>query len=218
MNGGLYALTPYSSSGGISSSMNRTSATRSSVVSSPRSTSLTKCVSTCICTCLASAFPFTYANETLPSPTHHLQSPPYNTAQNIAKPQLILRPPIIRQLHKIRQRVLIKRQIERLPLRRPAPHRRRDIHKHLEAHSTNHLRRLAEIAAGPAVGFGEEVLDQAEADVVAHAVELGVDGRVVGFVGRVGEGEVAAELGDEGAVGEGQDFDVDFFGAGSGGG
>lgn len=41
----------YSSSGGISSSSIRTSVTRISVVSLPRSTSCTKCASICICTC-----------------------------------------------------------------------------------------------------------------------------------------------------------------------
>lgn len=35
------------------------------------------------------------------------------------------------------------------------------------------------------------------------------------MLGGGGEGEVAAELGDEGAVGEGDDFGVDFFDAGS---
>ena len=65
------------------------------------------------------------------------------------------------------------------------------------------------------VGFGEEVFDQAHANVVAHAVELGVDGGVVGFGAAGGEGEVAAEGGDDGAVGEGDDFGVDFVDAGS---
>lgn len=65
------------------------------------------------------------------------------------------------------------------------------------------------------VAFGEEVFDQAHADVVAHAVEFGVDGGVVGFAAGGGEGEVAAEGGDDGAVGEGDDFGVDFVDAGS---
>jgi hypothetical protein len=50
---------------------------------------------------------------------------------------------------------------------------------------------------------------------VAHAVELGVDGGVVGFGAAAGQGEVAAEGGDDGAVGEGYDFGVDFVDAGS---
>jgi len=65
------------------------------------------------------------------------------------------------------------------------------------------------------VALGEEVFDQAHADVVAHAVELGVDGGVVGFGAAGGEGEVAAEGGDDGAVGQGDDFGVDFVDAGS---
>lgn len=47
----LHRAEPYSSSGGISSSMYRTSDIRISVVSLPRRTSLMKCTSTCICTC-----------------------------------------------------------------------------------------------------------------------------------------------------------------------
>lgn len=65
------------------------------------------------------------------------------------------------------------------------------------------------------VAFGEEVFDQAHADVVAHAVEFGVDGGIVGFAAGGGEAEVAAEGGDDGAVGEGDDFGVDFVDAGS---
>jgi hypothetical protein len=65
------------------------------------------------------------------------------------------------------------------------------------------------------VAFGKEVFDQAHADVVAHAVELGVDGAVVSFGAAGGEREVAAEGGDDCAVGEGDDFGVDFVDAGS---
>lgn len=65
------------------------------------------------------------------------------------------------------------------------------------------------------VGFRKEVFDQAHANVVAHAVELGVDGGVVGLRAAGGECEVAAEGGDDGAVGEGDDFGVDFVDAGS---
>lgn len=65
------------------------------------------------------------------------------------------------------------------------------------------------------IRLGEEVFDEAHADVVAHAVELGVDGCVVGFGAAGWEGEVAAEGCDDGAVGEGDDFGVDFVDAGS---
>lgn len=67
------------------------------------------------------------------------------------------------------------------------------------------------------VGFCQEVFDQPHADVVAHAVQLGVDGGIVGFCAAAGEGEVAAEGGDDCAVGEGYDFGVDFVDARSGG-
>lgn len=71
---------PYSSSGGISSSIYRTSVTRISVVSLPRRTSLTKWASTCIWTCMALGMT-SYINMrekqgNLPSPmplvTHHI--------------------------------------------------------------------------------------------------------------------------------------------------
>ena len=65
------------------------------------------------------------------------------------------------------------------------------------------------------VGFREEVFDQAHADVVAHAVERGVDGGVFGLGAAGGEREVAAEGGDDGAVGEGDNFGIDFVDAGS---
>ena len=65
------------------------------------------------------------------------------------------------------------------------------------------------------VGFREEVFDEPHADVVAHAVKLGVDGGVVGFCAAGGQGEVAAEGGDDGAISEGYDFGVDFVDAGS---
>ena len=67
----------------------------------------------------------------------------------------------------------------------------------------------------PGVRFSEEVFDEAQSDVVTHAVEFGIDGGVVGWVRGGGEGEVAAELGDYGAVGEGYYFSRDFVGAGS---
>ena len=97
----------------------------------------------------------------------------------------------------------------------PIRNRRRNIHEHLESHFADHLGRLAEVAALAGVGFGKEVLDEAQADVVAHAVELGIDGGIVGFAGGVRHGEVAAELGDDGAVGESDDLGVDFVDAGS---
>lgn len=150
--------------------------------------------------------------------TYHLQRSAYHTAQDIAIPQLILRPPIIRQLHKLRQRILLKHQGKRLRLpfhTLPVRHRRRHIQEDLEPNFTDDLRRLAERTACPRVGFGEEILDQAEADVISHAVEFGVDGDVVGFIGRVWQSEVAAELGDDGAVGEGDDFGIDLVYASS---
>lgn len=99
----------------------------------------------------------------------------------------------------------------------PVRHDWSDVHEDLEANLGDDLSRLAETAAGACVGFGEEVFDEAHADVVTHAVELGVDGIVVGLGGGVGESEVAAELGDDGAVCEGYDFGVDLLDAGSGG-
>lgn len=147
--------------------------------------------------------------------TYHFQRPSDDPTEDITKPQLLLRPPIIRQLHEIRQRILLKHQIEAPPLFVPTLHPGTNIHEDLEPHPCDRFSRLPEIRARPEVRLGEEVLDQPDADVVAHAVELGVDGGVVGFGGGGGEGEVAAELGDDGAVGEGQDFDVDLLRAGS---
>lgn len=92
-----------------------------------------------------------------------------------------------------------------------------DIHEDLESNLGDDLGGLAETATGACVGFGKEVFDEAHADVVAHAVELGVDSIVVGLGGGVGEGEVAAELGDDGAIGEGYNFGVDLLDAGPGG-
>lgn len=78
----------------------------------------------------------------------------------------------------------------------------------------DHVGGLAKIAAPPhGVGLGEVVLDQAQADVIAHLVELLVDLDVVALV-------VLAQLGDDGAVGQGDEFGVhlidaaSFFGGG----
>ena len=104
--------------------------------------------------------------------------------------------------------------MKRLAIRAQIRNSRCDINEHLETNFTDYLRRVSEVIALSCVGFGEEVFDKAEAHVVAHAVELGVDGAVVGFGGCVGDCEVAAELGDDGAVGESYDFGVDFVDAG----
>jgi hypothetical protein len=63
-------------------------------------------------------------------------------------------------------------------------------------HLGDDLGRLAEVGARDwRRGLGEEVLDQPQADVVAHPVQLAVNLSVVA-------GEVAAQLRDHGAVGE----------------
>lgn len=142
--------------------------------------------------------------------THHFQRPPQHATKEITIPQLLLRTPIIRQLDEICQRVLLEHQHETLAIILPPAHQRRHVHEDFEPHLADDLGRLAEIRAGARVGFREEVLDQPQPDVVAEAVELGVDGRVVGLVRRVGQREVAAELRDDGAVGQGDDFGVDF--------
>lgn len=101
------------------------------------------------------------------------------------------------------------------PILTPIRHARCDVHKDLEPDSAYHFRCLTEIAALACIRSSEKVFDQAQTDVESHFVELSIDGIVVGFVGGVGEGQVTAELGDDGAVGEGYDFGVDFVYAGS---
>lgn len=67
-----------------------------------------------------------------------------------------------------------------------------------------HLGRLSEIRAPPhGVRLGEVVFDQPQADVVPHPVQLLVNLEVVAIV-------VFAELGDDGAVCQGDEFCVDF--------
>ena len=73
----------------------------------------------------------------------------------------------------------------------------------------NHVGGFAEIGASlHGVGLGEVVLYEAEADVVAHLVELLVHFGVVAV-------KVLAELGDDGAVRERHELGVDFVDAGS---
>lgn len=64
---------------------------------------------------------------------YHLKSPSQHANQNIGEPQLILRPSIIRQLHEIGQRVLIKHQRELLVIAGPVRNRRCDVQEHFEA-------------------------------------------------------------------------------------
>jgi hypothetical protein len=108
---------------------------------------------------------------------YHFQRSTKNSAQNVGVPQLILRPSIVRQLHEIGKRILVKQQAERLPSAITSshtfsnpPHRWRHIQEYLKSHFTYHLRRLSEAIALPSVRFGEVVFDQAKADVVAHPV------------------------------------------------
>lgn len=146
---------------------------------------------------------------------YHLQSTPYNTGQDIRVPQLLLCPPIIWQFHEIRQWILLKDKPKALPILTPACHYWRHVHENLEADFADHLGRLTEIGAVTGVRFRKEVLDQTHTDVVAHAVKLGVDSGIVCFGAAGGQGEVAAERGYNGAVGQGDDFSIDFVDAGS---
>lgn len=50
---------------------------------------------------------------------HHLQRTPQHPAENIRIPQLILRAPVIGQLHEVRQRILVEDEGELLVVRRP---------------------------------------------------------------------------------------------------
>lgn len=64
--------------------------------------------------------------------TYHLQGPAQHAAQDIREPQLVLRPPIVRKLDKVRQRVLVEYQRELLAVARPVRDRRRDVQEYLE--------------------------------------------------------------------------------------
>ena len=56
-------------------------------------------------------------------------------------------------------------------------------HRGQRTHLRNHIRRLLEVRAAPhRVRLGEVVLDEAQADVVPHLVELLVDLHVVRLV------------------------------------
>lgn len=71
----------------------------------------------------------------------------------------------------------------------------------------DHVCGLAEVATPPhGVGLGEVVLDQAQADVVAHIVQLLVHLHVVALV-------VLAQLGDDGSVGQDDELGVDLVDA-----
>lgn len=64
--------------------------------------------------------------------THHLERPSQHTAEDIGEPEFILRPPIIRQLHEIRQRIIFKHQRELIVVACPIGNGRRDIQEDLE--------------------------------------------------------------------------------------
>jgi hypothetical protein len=131
---------------------------------------------------------------------HHLQRTPQDPAEDIRVPQLILRPPNIRQLNEVRQRVLFEDQGELLAITRPIRNRRRDVQEDFESNllpsalsisqnssfNTNlrdHLSRLLEIRAPfHGIRLREIVFDQSEADVVTHLVQLLVDFHVIALV------------------------------------
>ena len=77
-------------------------------------------------------------------------------------------------------------------------------------HLCDHLPNFAEVCTASQIAASEEVLDEPHADVVPHLFELSVHFWVVAV-------EVAAELGDHGAVGEGDEFGVYFVDSCSGG-
>ena len=65
---------------------------------------------------------------------HHLQCAPQHAAKDIGIPQLILGASIIRELHKIGQRVFLKYERELLAVACPVGDGRRYIEEDLESH------------------------------------------------------------------------------------
>ena len=60
------------------------------------------------------------------------------------------------------------------------------------------------------VGLCEKIFDQAQTYVVPHAIELGIDGSIIGLGRGIGNDKVAAKLRYDGTVGECYNFGVDF--------
>ena len=103
----------------------------------------------------------------------HFQGAPDGPAQNVGISQIVT---VVGQLDELGQRVVVEQEGELVGVGAPPGHGGADVEEHLEG-QLDLFRDLPEVVAlaAAAVGPSQEVLDEPDADVVAHLVQLLVD-------------------------------------------
>mmetsp|Transcript_9243 Transcript_9243/g.21390 ORF Transcript_9243/g.21390 Transcript_9243/m.21390 type:complete len:222 (+) Transcript_9243:78-743(+) len=124
------------------------------------------------------------------------------TAQHAAQKVAVLEPlGRGRKLHKVFKRVVLESERAACPLLVPVADLGGDVEKHLEADTRDDLRGFAEAPAARDPRLGKELVDEPEANVVAHLLQLAV--HLVHVL------VVANEVGHEGAIGEREELGAD---------
>jgi hypothetical protein len=159
---------------------------------------------------------------------NHLQGTPQHAAKYIRIPKLVLRSAIVGKLHEIGKGIVVDNQGELVVVARPVGNLWCDVQEYLESNlSKQGQRRIHPLVTGPdaylryhvgcfaevgatlhGIRLGKIILNQPQANVIAHLIQLPVDLGIVVLV-------VFAQLCDDGAIGQGDQLSIDLVDASS---